>query len=234
MKLMTLNLWCYYDWENRKDSIVSLVREHDPDVIALQEVQTNFAFAPNPQSDFIADACGYKYRSFSPTYSRKDQIDTNGDRTQRTSYGRAVISKYPIVSSEGYVLEQYPDHDEANSVLFCNIEMDGTYVELCCVHFANSDKHSELHLKELLEVCKAKDRRPIMLGDFNNFNLGAYKETLLAGYTISTDLAQYTSMPKDDGTLDYIVVPASEYTLSNVVCPNVYVSDHRALIAKLN
>lgn len=233
-KIMTLNLWCYYDWENRKDAILSLVNEQNPDCIALQEVQTNFAFSAYPQSDFIANSCGYDYRVFAPTYARDSQIDRGGKRNQRTSYGRAFISKYPIVSSEGYFLQQYPDHDEANSVLFCKVEVGGIRIDICNVHFANSDKHSDLHLNELMDICEKRQLQPILLGDFNNFDLGAYKNTRLKDYILSTDIVDYVSMPKDNGTLDYVAVPSSQYTLKDVLCSDKYVSDHRALLASID
>lgn len=229
---MTLNLWVYYDWETRKDNITTLVKNHNPDFIALQEVQTNLAFSDYPQSDFVAGS-DYTYRIFAPTYARNNQLDTNGEHTQRTSYGLAFISKYPILSAETYFLRRYPDHDEENSVLFCTVDFNGTQVAFCAVHFANSDKHSDLHINELMDLCDKRKIKPILLGDFNNFNLGAYKATRLKDYTISTDIATYMSMPKDNGTLDYIAVPSNSYKLANVLCPDMYVSDHRALIATI-
>lgn len=232
-KIMTLNMWGYYDWEDRKQNILSLVNEQNPDVITLQEVQLNHAFSYFPQSDFIADNCGYENRVFAPTYPRNDQIDKSGDRTQRTSYGLAIISRHPIITSETHFLQLYPDHDEECSVVFAKIQVNGKMIEVCNVHFANSDKHSDLHLKELMDVCKQRDQKPIILGDFNNFHLDTYKGSILKDYTLTTDVASYTSMPKDNGTLDYIVVPTADYKISTVLCPDEYVSDHKALIATL-
>lgn len=234
LKLMTLNIWCYFDWKNRKDTILSVVDAQQPDVIALQEVQTNHAFSPLPQSDFIADNCNYRYRVFAPTYKRDGQIDQDGGMTQETSYGLALISKYPVISSETYFLRQHPDHDEACSVLFVKLDVDGDEVDLCNVHFGNSDLFSDLHLNELMDVCEERGVTPIMLGDFNNFDLGAYKTTRLREYSIATDIADYESMPKNNGTLDYVAVPLSTYTIADVLCPPEYMSDHRALIATID
>lgn len=230
---MTLNLWGYHDWDNRVDAIVSLIQEHNPDCIALQEVLTNHAFSNYPQSDYIADRSGYKYRIFAPTYARTNSRDRAGNRTQRASYGLAFLSRYPIVSSESYFLQQYPDHDEAHTVLLCSVEVNGFLMETCTVHFANSTKHADLHLNELMDLIEKRKVRPIVLGDFNIYDLSAYKNTRLKAYTLSTDVAAYTSMPSDNGTLDYIVAPESKYHFKEVTCPNVYVSDHRALLATI-
>lgn len=231
LRIMTLNLWCYFDWENRKNTITSVISGLDPDFIAFQEAQTNPSFSPWPQSDFIADACHYTYRAFAPTYKRDGQIDTGGGMTQETSYGLAFISKYPIISSETYFLRQHPDHDEACSVLFVKLAIDGEMVDVCNVHFGNSDLFSDLHLNELMDLCETRGIKPILLGDFNHFNLGVYKQNRLRDYSVTTDVADYESMPKNNGTLDYIVVPSDSYSISAVKCPAEYVSDHRAVYA---
>lgn len=233
LKMATLNIWCYFDWKNRKENLASLLHDQSPDFIALQEAQTNHAFSHWPQSDFVANACGLKYRVFAPTYKRDGQIDKKGNYTQETSFGLAFLSRYPIISSETYFLKQHPDHDEACSVLFVTVEKDGAEVEFCNVHFGNSDLFSDLHLKELMELCGNRGVTPIMVGDFNNFYLGAYKTTQLKGYSISTDVTKYISMPKDKGTLDYIATPTSDYLIKDVVCPEDYVSDHRIVFANI-
>lgn len=233
LRIMTLNMWGYYDWDVRKDNILSLVKSESPDVIALQEVQLNHAFSYSPESDFIANNCGYKYRIFAPTYPRSNQIDRSGSRTQRTSYGLAFLSKYPIETAETHFLELYPDHQEECSVLFCTVNVGGSLIKVCNVHFANSDKHSDLHLRELICLCEQRNEQPVIVGDFNIFDLSAYKNSVLKGYSITTDNAHYVSMPKDHGTLDYIAAPDSRYNLKEVLCSDVYVSDHRALLATI-
>ena len=153
--------------------------------------------------------------------------------TQETSYGLALISKHPIISIESYFLRRHPDYDEETSVLFCKINIDGRIVDVCNVHFGNSDLFSDLHLNELMDLCEERNIEPIILGDFNNFNLAAYKQSRLRNYRISSEVADYESMPKNNGTLDYIVVPSSSYDIQQVQCPDIYVSDHRALIADI-
>lgn len=231
---MTLNLWCYFDWDNRIDNITAIVRDESPDFVAFQEAQTNHAFSPHPQSDLIADSCDYKYRVFAPMYKRDGQVDRSGKMNQETSYGLALISKHPIISVESYFLRRHPDYDEETSVLFCKLDVDGREVEVCNVHFGNSDLFSELHLGELINLCEKRGIEPIILGDFNNFNLAEYKQKLLTKYQITTDVQDYESMPKNKGTLDYIAVPSAQYDITSVSCPDIYVSDHRTVIAQVS
>jgi len=99
LKIMTLNLWRYYEWNKRIDAIITLIDQENPDCIAFQEVLTNHAFSDFPATDLIADRCGYKYRVFAPTLARHKARDRNRNHTQLASEGQVFISKFPIISS---------------------------------------------------------------------------------------------------------------------------------------
>lgn len=232
---MTLNLWRYYEWEARVDNIVSLIKQLQPDVIAFQEVLTNHAFSDFSAADFIADKCDYKYRVFAPTLARHNARDRNGNRNQLASEGQAFISKFPIISSESYFLTYHPEYPEEKAVLFCTLEIGDKHIETCNVHLANSDV-AYPQLDQLLELIEKRHMQPIILGDFNIYKLAERKEysPLLQKYTISSELTDYISYPEDKDSLDYITVPNSKFKLSDVKCPDAYVSDHRALIATLD
>lgn len=232
LKIMTLNLWRYYDWGNRKKNIIKLINGNSPDVIGMQEVQTNTSFSFYPQSNDIANNTDYKYRTFAPTSVKFNQIDKKGKKTMRATHGLAILSKYPIISSESYVLEQQKSDKEARSVLFCTIQKNDQIIEVCNVHFSNDDDLAHLHLKELMEICTERKINPIIFGDFNLFDISKYKSNILSNYLSSIDFKNYQSYPKDNGTLDYVLVP-DKYSIKKVICPTLYVSDHRALITDI-
>jgi len=235
-KATTLNLWGYHDWDERSDNIVAFFNQEKPDCVALQEVLTNHAFSDFPSSDFIADNCDHTYRVFAPTYPRKNSKDREGNRTQRASYGQAFLSKHPIVSSESYFLKLYEEHPEENTVLFCDVEIEGRVVSFCNVHFANRTQFSELHLAELMELIQKRNVSPILLGDFNIWlrDMARYKSQWFGNYTISSDVDAYISDPIDNDTLDYIITPNAKYAMTNVQCHDEYVSDHKAVSATID
>jgi endonuclease/exonuclease/phosphatase family metal-dependent hydrolase len=229
---MTLNLWGYADWDARKDGILKLTNQVSADIIALQEVQTNPSFSNTPQSDFIASHTDYSYFIFAPSHKKVAQLSNHGERSQTASHGLAILSKHPIISSESYFLDPQPSHPEPCTVLFCKIQIDDHFIDVCNVHFGNNDVVSDLQIKELIALCEARNIHPIILGDFNSFDLSRYKHTALKDYTISTDITPYISMPRNNGTLDYILAP-NGFKIDTVACPKDYVSDHRAVIAEL-
>lgn len=228
-KIMSLNLWGYEDWNNRKDNIVSLLNYERPDVIALQEVRLlHDSPMQISQSNFITKVCGLPYYVFAPTYRR---TNLKSD----VSHGLAFYSKYPINSVEIYHLKQGEGFKEKCSALIISLEINGKAVDICNVHFGNTDKESDLHIKEFIGFLKHRGLRPIIMGDFNIINIDNYLGTsLLAGYVSSSQCLNYVSMPKINNRLDYIIAPEAKYKMSEVRCSEAYVSDHRALFAEIN
>ena len=232
VKLMTLNLWGYEQWDTRKDAISSLIRKQSPDIVALQEVQLDIARSSTSQAAYLAEAGGFQYVVYAPSL-RTARHPRGKSLTQGYSHGLALLSKHPILSSESYLLSQGADFKEPCSVLFATVEESGEKTELCNVHFGNTDNESSEHLKELLEVCAARNSRPIIFGDFNIFGLGSNgQDNLLDNYILSSSQLDYISIPKNNDTLDYIAVP-EEYSFASVSCPDDKVSDHRAVIAEI-
>lgn len=230
LRLMTLNLWGYEQWDGRKDAVLSLVNRQSPDVIALQEVQLDTKRSPVSQASLLAEKEPYPYTVYVPSF-RTERHPRQLSLSGGYSHGLALLSKYPIVSNESYLLSQGAGFDEPCSALFASIKVDGENIDLCNIHFGNTDQESSEHLEELSEVCIARASRPIILGDFNIFDLGKHVgNELLQDYSLSSDELSYISIPKNNGTLDYIVIP-KQYSFSSVTCPEDVVSDHRAVCA---
>jgi endonuclease/exonuclease/phosphatase family metal-dependent hydrolase len=49
IKIVSLNLWRFNDWQKRLPAITTLIGELNPDVVLLQEVQTDPSFDKNNQ-----------------------------------------------------------------------------------------------------------------------------------------------------------------------------------------
>lgn len=232
LRLMTLNLWGYEQWDDRKDAVLSLINRQSPDVIALQEVRLDMKKSPASQASLLAEKGLYPYTVYVPSF-RAERYPRQLSLLGGYSHGLALLSKYPIASSELYLLSQGADFDEPCSVLFASVKVDGENIDLCNVHFGNTDRESLKHLEELSEVCAKRGSRPIILGDFNIFKLGKHLDgELLQDYSLSSDKLNYISIPKNNGILDYIALP-KEYSFKYIACPEDKVSDHRALIAEV-
>lgn len=233
VRLMTLNLWGYNEWTERKGALLSLINNLEPDIIALQEVRLDLSQSSTSQATSLADDASFTYSIYTPTYrtgqNPRAELLLNG-----YSHGLAILSKFPITSSESYHLSQGADFKEPCSALFASVSMNGDKLDLCNVHFGNTDQESSLHLEELSQLCQLREVRPIIMGDFNIFNLNdSVEDTLFKDYFLSSSEQNYISIPKDNGTLDYIAIPRP-YAFETVICPEDRVSDHRAVFAEIS
>lgn len=231
---MTLNLWAYNDWSNRKQNILNLIHDLRLDILTLQEVRIDAQYSSLPQSQELAEKCGYKYHAYSPAWSRSLVGEATKSNTSAMSHGLSIVSKFPITNVSTRFLTKHPDFDEPCIIMFADIDIDGDLYSVCNVHFANRDLYADLHLKELMSICSSSSRPTIIQGDYNIFHLEDYTSTLLQEYELSSEKAQYQSFSKDNATLDYIIVPSSTYQIDEVFCSNVYVSDHNAVMAKIS
>lgn len=232
LKLMTLNLWGYKHWDKRQEAILSLIKKLSPDIIALQEVQFDITKSVVSQASYLAEIGHYPYVIYTPSF-RKDRYPREQSLIGGRSHGLAFMSKFPFTSNELYLLSQGEGFEEPCSVLFASVGVDGHKIELCNVHFGNTNQESNEHLEELSKLFTIRNIHPIILGDFNIFKLRDRSDSnLLKSYLLSSDELVYTSIPKNKGTLDYIAIP-KEYSFENIICPDDVVSDHRAVFAKV-
>jgi len=111
LKVMTFNVRMFdvYDWikePGTTQGIYDLVKHEAPDVVAFQEY--------HPMKNF--DIGDYEYSYFYYPDSRK-------------YWGQAIYSKYPIINKGEVDIQS-----DANSVVYIDIDVQGTYVRVYSVH----------------------------------------------------------------------------------------------------
>ena len=72
----------------------------------------------------------------------------------------------------------------------------------------------------------------VLIGDFNIFNMSKYRGLYDGAYKASNDKYEYISYPKDNDSLDYVLIPLS-YEFESFICRDEYVSDHRMVVTKI-
>ncbi|MFC1685627.1 endonuclease/exonuclease/phosphatase family protein [Nanoarchaeota archaeon] len=242
IKLLTLNIWRYFGWKERKKALIEFLKKENPDIICLQEVNNDPKFNEGNanQAELIAKALNYKYWAFAPI-SRMEKW--NGVPLDREVWmGDAIISKSPINEETHHILKRYPQNGDGKDFGFLHtkIAVDYEEIDVVSVHFANNDKSSKLHLKETLDWCKRKGIKPIIAGDFNMIKT---KNLEIADkeYEISYKIKKYLSFPptpfsynKVPVTLDYIITNKERFKIKSIECKEkVNVSDHKPVISKI-
>lgn len=231
IKIFNLNLWRYNEFENRIINIIQSVENLQPDVIFLQESQLDIDQSFLTQEEIIKSKLNldYKYSLHSTVYKKEYQ---KGQKLKDPiDHGMGIISKYPILNSFEYYLKQKDAGAEPRSVLFFDLEIEGILYKFINIHFTNKEEVAKQEMFEVFNLLERRNEKRILVGDFNMFNLTNYLEGL-SDYKLSFDFSNYISYPKDNGTLDYILIPENYYFME-VKCLEEYMSDHKALFAKI-
>lgn len=226
IKITSLNLAGYLEWERRLPAIVSYVNDEQPDILLLQEVKFDPAESGFCQSTLLNKqfAQPYKYEQTSVTRYHRPE----GDNAYRE--GLAVLSRHPIVKSEALVLIKNDADEHTRIIQNIDIEIDAEVIPLTNVHFSNN-KYADDQFKELLNILDVRKEKRILCGDFNIFDLEEYKSLYADGYIASTEIKKYISFPDEDLTLDYMLLPRNYRYVSLDLTPGL--SDHAALTFRI-
>ncbi|MGH8984674.1 MAG: endonuclease/exonuclease/phosphatase family protein [Acidimicrobiia bacterium] len=160
LRVLTWNVWWRFGpWQARQSAIEATLRRLDADVVALQEVWAEVG--GRNQAAVLADQLGYEH------------VFTPGFDDGQVAFGLAVLSRWPIVSSEARPLPTMPGVDELRVALEAEIDGPRGRVEVYTTHlnwrFDQSDVR-QLQVRALAEMVAASDGRTypaIVCGDFN-------------------------------------------------------------------
>ena len=201
------------------------------DIIGLNEVRGEFKTPAAPsQAEIIAKKTGYNLY-----YA--EAIKLEGDN----SYGNALLSKYPILSAEKFMLpspppEEFPDYwVEDRCMLKATIDVQGNIVTVFVIHFGLSPEE----LRRATEAVKkyVHGSKVILMGDFNMTPDNPFIADIKA---ILTDTADFFNSPKlsfpsdnPDRKIDYMFVSNDVKVISSDI-PDKILSDHKPYISVLD
>jgi len=228
MKLTTLNLQGFTDWQNHKPAIVAHLQQINSDIILFQEVVFIPEIAPYDQVQLLNQELHYPYEQTSVTRLQ------DSPHYEVFREGLGILSKYPIVASNTLVLK-HAEGDEHNRILqMFDVLIGDKRVKLANVHFSLTDTidFATAHLEETLQVIEAQNETRIIAGDFNIDHLEDLSNLWSRDYTSSTYIP-YISFPAENKRNDYVLVPKA-YELISIETSQAELSDHRAVTAEID
>jgi endonuclease/exonuclease/phosphatase family metal-dependent hydrolase len=235
LKIITINVWRYYEWEKRKQKLANFLKKEDADIVLFQEVASSEKSKWNNQIEEINEMVKYPFFAFEKlvkmTKWHEEPID------YEMYYGFGILSKYKIKEKELVKLKHVLKKKDFG-FMHCVIEIDNKDFYFLNVHFENTDEGSKEQLKKTLKFCERNKINPIIAGDFNMKNTETLKELAGKSYEISYFVKHYFSfMPtefsnnKEPITLDYIIVGKNKFKILEVECVENSPSDHRPIVA---
>ena len=226
MRITSLNLRGFFDWEQRSARVVDFLRRTDPDVILFQEVVYLPDESPFSPVALLNRSLGYPYAHSAIT--RLQDSPTYGVYRE----GLAVLSRLPVPATESLAL-RHEDHDPHRRIVQLIDVQDGPVTHrLADVHLSVRDDFALHHLQELLGILAARGEQRIIGGDFNVNHLERHRSLWHDDYVLTSEIEQYVSYPHSQQANDYFLVPRS-YAITDMRLSSGDLSDHRALTVDL-
>lgn len=223
MKLTTLNLQGFTNWERRQSKIIDYLRDTKPDIILFQEVVFLPEISPYNQVQLLNQELQYPYEHSSVT-----RLQVGVDYATFRE-GLSTLSNFPIVSSDTIILKKAPGDEHNRIIQLVDILRNNQVIKIANVHFSLSDTtdYATAHLVETLEILSARKEVRIIAGDFNLENLEKTSALWRDTYTASSHIP-YISQPSLGKCIDYVLIPKA-YSFESIEVSSDELSDHRAV-----
>ncbi len=228
---MTFNIWRYYgDWEQRKEKIITYIKEEKPDIIFLQECfdDGRYNILGDNQAVQLNSNLNYKYCH----YSISEMLRTENKQILRTSVfdGLGCISNIPIVEVTALRLTLPEGDDHFRILQRIIISKDTQRIIFYHIHLSNKDDWARIQLEETIRFAKKEDQMPIIVGDLNVKIPLDVINTAGQTHEISWVKKKYISYPSKQEVLDYVLLPKTKFHFLDIECSKEGLSDHQPLI----
>jgi len=211
------------------DAIVKAIKDQNPDLVALQEVDVNTGRSGKfNQAEEIAKKLGMSF------FFAKAIDHDGGD------YGVAILSKYPISETKiSRLPTQASTKGEPRVLATARITLpDGNIIRFGSTHLdaQKEDTNRELQIKEINRISVDEKFPFIIAGDFNAAPGSIVINTLDQQFSRSCEPCDFTiPVINPRKTIDFIAfTPKSKFaSKSTYVVPERYASDHLPVLAVL-
>jgi endonuclease/exonuclease/phosphatase family metal-dependent hydrolase len=208
------------------DRIAALILEYDPDLVAIQEV------------DSVTNRTGKVDQA--QELARMTEMEHRFGRFmeyQGGAYGMAVLSKLPILETSNYILPEGPEPRTALSVEI-QLAGSGRRVRFIGIHFYRTDEERLAQANRLEEYLADEPHLPtILAGDFNSTPGSEVMEHLGLSWEVvekGTDHFTFPSYGPEREIDFFLLKPAGQFEiLRQQLIDEPVISDHRPLFIKL-
>lgn len=228
MRITTLNLESYDDWQKREPRIIDYLAQTRPDIILFQEVVFIPEISPYNQVSRLNQTLG-----FSQEHSSISRLQV-GEKYETYREGLAFLTSLPVLKTEVIILKKAPLDAHNRIIQLFDVKVNDQIVKLANVHFSITDvtDFATAHLHETLDILAMRHEERIIMGDFNLDNLEDSAALWQNDYTASTT-TPYVSYPSMNKRNDYVLLP-KRYQLDSVQVSGDTLSDHRALTVDIS
>ena len=198
--------------------IAKKITDNNIDVVGIQEVDRGTLRSGGVDLlKELSEISGYPYYAFFKT------IDFKGG-----DYGVAVLSRYPIVSSEKILLES--EGTEQRVLGFTKIDLGEQKISFLVTHLSFRNKDIRIsQLSQLADILSKEDEF-VLTGDFNTFELGALDEMSGVGRVNRLESPTVT-FPDGNLCIDNILYSKNAWSFGEINLVTESYSDHYMIFA---
>lgn len=221
----SLNVQAFENWDTRQQPIVDYLNQSTLDIVLFQEVTFLPQINAENQVSLLNKEVGFPYENSAVT---RLQASPHYENYRE---GLGLISKWPIIKSETFILKQQPHDEHQRIVQLIDLKVGDEIVKFANVHFSISDNDENLpreHLRELIEVLESRGETRIIGGDFNMNEIDIHADIWNEQY-IASSIVPYITYPSMNKRVDYFLLP-KEYAFLNITTTPDGFSDHRGLV----
>ncbi|MGT2425437.1 endonuclease/exonuclease/phosphatase family protein [Amnibacterium kyonggiense] len=226
MRITSLNLRGFFDWESRSPQITAFLRGVEPDVVLFQEVVYLPEVSPFSPVELLNRDLGMPFRHEAITRLQR------GRTHSVYREGLALLSRLPLAATQTLALQHEEGDPHQRIVQFADVTADDGVWPLANVHLSVRDDFALHHLGEVLTALRARGERRVLGGDFNVNHLERHA-SLWHDAVLTSQVATYQSHPSTRENDDYFLVP-NEFRIDRVRVSGDELSDHEAVTVDLS
>jgi endonuclease/exonuclease/phosphatase family metal-dependent hydrolase len=221
--VMSYNLHQSFGMDNKLDleEVLSTIRQADADVIGLQEADAGRVPSMSVDQVLWLSRKLNMYSAYGPSWG--------------STYGVAVLSRYPVVSHERHLLTS---EKQQRACLETRIDVGGRTLTFFSVHLGLNQEERERQLDEVLAYTAQAPSPKVLVGDFNahpdSHEISRVLEQFDHAFAVAGTGNGYTSPPDaPEETIDYIFASPDIQVLSAEVLTSL-ASDHLPTVAEID
>ncbi|MDZ5695952.1 endonuclease/exonuclease/phosphatase family protein [Chelativorans sp. M5D2P16] len=222
VRTMTWNIHGGVGPDRRRDlqRVVEIVRRHEPDIVALQEIDSRRSAEAADAFAFLATALGGN--------SRESRLITAPDG----DYGHAVISRWPMSGTTWHDISYR--RREPRAAIETHVHTPFGPLHLVAAHLGLSLGERRHQARLIAEICRQSPERTVILGDFNDWIWrGSVQTTLNRLFPGHSHMKTYPAF-RPLFALDRVYCRPSEMLRESWTDPEARkASDHLPVIAEL-
>lgn len=234
LTVMSYNIQHGRGMDDRYDParIANVIRRADADVVGLQEVDRHFDRRSNYEDTItvLAARLGMQY-----AYGANLDGDPEPGRTERRQYGIAVLSKYPIVRQQHYLLDS--GGQEQRGLLETELVVQDARVCFYVTHLGLEQQERLAQIAEIRDIAARQTGPAILTGDFNAHPDSPELNAMSRSFrNVFADLPAAYTYPAGGAkeTIDYILVNEDIAVGARREVVRSVASDHYPIAAALS